>query len=919
MSTNITATLGSGNFSKIEIGSKTYTKFDAGSENTVLTLDGVGVFDVETVAGGNDVTFILDADTGAGTDYGFTSDGLGANGALVIDGRDTSAGVKLTSGNEGAQLFGGSGDDLLTAGANDAVLTGGEGADTFSFNTVKANGVIIEDYSYGEGDKIDLTADVMNSAFNVSNVDENGNITLQVTGGGNAVLVDAVTDGVAKLIANDKSELWYATDAAGYELDAAETTNAVTITGGDGADILRGNAKASSLNGGDGNDILWGGGKEADTMTGGDGIDNFWFGAGDGADVITDFKAGFESGNDVLTLYNVDAADVAFSNTSANVTLTIGTGRNQDTLTLESVTGNHAAVLVENVDGEQQKVLYIAKDADVEVSAENVADLYIAAGNAGMNFAGTEVDEINLYEDSYKNISRVEGSDTVVTTLRGGAGSETLTAGDAGAVLWGGDSKADLLVGESAKAKRDEFWFGAGDGKDVLSNFDAGFGKDNDALALYTVEDFASLKFGTDGSNTTLSLNKTDVLNFGGDIFTSNVAHLKVSFNKELDEKYLWVANNGGAEEVFTAENVADLYLGGDGVDTLNFSSISGQDLYLNLSDTTKYANIENLHASKDGNDTLIGGATAGVLSAEGSTGDVILWGGSSAAHTMVGGSGADEFWFAGTDGKDVVNKYSFDQGDVVHLWDQEYEGVLKGIVVNADKSDVTISIGSSELKIEGAFAAGATDAVISVDDKNFTNKNIVVAKEQKNATIAYRSDAQIYFGASTDTKLTVGEDATIYLGNGWDADNGTGTYFSALSIKEMDATNATNANVLLAGYSGANNTLIGGGKGSLTKMWGGGASSDSMVGGEGVDAFYFGSGDGNDTVTKSGADDLVVFWADSITDMAAQMSGKDLIVSTTKGDTLTIKNFADSTFVVGDVSGEAYSYDKETNSFVKK
>ena len=70
------------------------------------------------------------------------------------------AGNDLLLGGIGADLLlGGAGNDVLTGGAGNDILAGGSGADTFVFGETGALNVdAIIDYSYVEGDKLDLSA-----------------------------------------------------------------------------------------------------------------------------------------------------------------------------------------------------------------------------------------------------------------------------------------------------------------------------------------------------------------------------------------------------------------------------------------------------------------------------------------------------------------------------------------------------------------------------------------------------------------------------------------------------------------------------------------------------------------------------------------------------------------------------------------
>jgi Ca2+-binding RTX toxin-like protein len=106
----------------------------------------------------------------------------------------------LLGGLGADMLLCGSGNDTLDGGVGSDVLSGGRGGDTFAFTApvIAANLDLIVDYSYVEGDKIDLSA-LLNANFDpgVDTVSDfvrltqvGSNITVQVdadgtTGGAN--------------------------------------------------------------------------------------------------------------------------------------------------------------------------------------------------------------------------------------------------------------------------------------------------------------------------------------------------------------------------------------------------------------------------------------------------------------------------------------------------------------------------------------------------------------------------------------------------------------------------------------------------------------------------------------------------------------------------------------------------------------
>ncbi len=111
--------------------------------------------------------------------------------------------------------------------------------------------------------------------------------------------------------------------------------------GGNGNDIIIGNAIDNVLNGGAGNDRLEGGGGH-DTLIGGSGSDTFVFGPHDGVDTITDFQAA--AGGDVVLLSGISGvssyADVLshLSQVGSNSVLNFGVG---ETLTFQHVSSSN--------------------------------------------------------------------------------------------------------------------------------------------------------------------------------------------------------------------------------------------------------------------------------------------------------------------------------------------------------------------------------------------------------------------------------------------------------------------------------------------------------------------------------------------------------------------------------------------------
>jgi VCBS repeat-containing protein len=181
-------------------------------ENAQLALSaGSNSFVTYAVASGNtDLPDFLAGTTGnsnantlVGTSGSETLSGGAGNDILVGLGSDDS----LLGGGDSDMLLGGAGNDTLTGGTGNDVLSGGRGADSFVFAETGASNVdAIVDFSYVEGDRIDLSG-LLDANFGPASVvsdfvrlvQSGSNITVQVdtngaVGGANFVDVGVLTN-----------------------------------------------------------------------------------------------------------------------------------------------------------------------------------------------------------------------------------------------------------------------------------------------------------------------------------------------------------------------------------------------------------------------------------------------------------------------------------------------------------------------------------------------------------------------------------------------------------------------------------------------------------------------------------------------------------------------------------------------------
>ena len=83
--------------------------------------------------------------------------------------------------------------------------------------------------------------------------------------------------------------------------------NVINAQGSTSTNILAGNELENKIYSGSGESSLWGGaGSSNDTLTGGDRDNMFWYGIGEGDDIINNANSA-----DTINLYNVNVGDIA--------------------------------------------------------------------------------------------------------------------------------------------------------------------------------------------------------------------------------------------------------------------------------------------------------------------------------------------------------------------------------------------------------------------------------------------------------------------------------------------------------------------------------------------------------------------------------------------------------------------------------
>ena len=270
----------------------------------------------------------------------------------------------------------------------------------------------------------------------------------------------------------------------------------------------------------------------------------------------------------------------------------------------------------------------------------------------------------------------------------------------------------------------------------------------------------------------------------------------------------------------------------------------------------------------------LAGNSSANtILGGQGST---EMWGGTGSNNDVLwGGSGADVFDYGAGDGDDIIGGYDAAK-DTISL----YHGLI---------TDVQTASGSVVLQLNGSQSLTVKDAantslVLREADVGQTYK-IWFGQTGTSNTVTFDNSVDYYRGSttSTDTMLITGA-ASVYM------NNLGGKYYDF--IDTLDAGTSAEK-VILAGSSSANTIKAGSGG---SELWGGtGASADVLYGGNGVDRFYYGTGEGKDTIVNGSVDDVVYFYSADYICTEYHMDGNNLVVSSLDGNSLTIRDWTET------------------------
>lgn len=622
----------------------------------------------------------------------------------------------LVGGSGTDELFGGTGDDRVLGGSGSDALNGGGGNDLL-------------DGGFGED-----TADYW----------------LESTGG---VTVSLALQGTAQNTGSAGADV-----LTGIE-SLRGTDFADTLTGDAGANTIHGEAGADTINGGAGVDYIYAGsGFGIDKLDGGTDFDRLYL--DDYLDIDVDAGTARDSGGVLLKQFTnfehlinegggtyrlgVNSVTLWLSDTFDYVTL--GTGRARvdaeggtDTVDVSAITG----VARYQVNLTTGRTSFTDSGGDYLIDFENLTSsssiaLDVLGTKAGNRIVGGTGDDVINGANGDDMLKATAGNDR----LLGGLGDDQLVSGLGNDRMEGGAgvdvgyySLADNGVTVSLAATASQ---NTGMGQDSLYGIEGLFGSIHDDVL--TGDGLANMLNGSDGDDTLMGAAGDDALSAGygvdhadggdgADVLILNNENWQIDLDARSgyslggstiafdaietvrtgsggDVVELgaddWTLDLGGGNDRAVIATGASSVQGGDGIDTIDLSTLDGLYYVIDLaSGTTNYSGLgehffgfENVTGGS-GNESVTGASGANVILL--GAGDDLLAGGSGAdtlgggagRDTLTGGAGKDRL--TGGAGIDVFRFFDGDFGTAAKQAD-----LVTDFTQGADRIDLQFSDGNT-------------------------------------------------------------------------------------------------------------------------------------------------------------------------------------------------------------------------------
>lgn len=663
--------------------------------------------------------------------------------------------------------------------------------------------------------------------------------------------------GTQEYHADDSDHEWQVVTGAGNDKIYYGATSSATLDGGAGNDTFKISAEGSTAY------VTLGEGKDTVELTGGK--------------AATFALQDYDAANDVIKVESLLDPKAAITAVTKGGTIFVN---DAGTATINSTDGYYEAVLS---DGTKKQDVYFAGDAGTIMDA--------SAKKTGVFMVGTTNDT----------------SDTLV----GGAGSDTIVAGEGDKVNGGAGNDEIYLAGTNTMVE-----LSSDGGHDTLHQVqNATVTTPTIYVNADTLNDVSLTS--DDGSNLKVKLGSAYI--DAKEIVTGNDEKLTFVTAAGTTQKVRAILKNANANYTYNAtdDDDVDTFYGTAKDTQVDFTNYDKGNLVVNLAgderfeDAKKYHNITKVTGSKTYDSVLVGGTDNVTLTAGAGNVSTSLWGGAKGNDVLVGTANSkDTFFFGAGDGNDTIQSYTAASTDEVGDKDVLYtygaatqvtfDGSTTVSMAYSDGSKLTLGVTGSDANVGGAVVDYTVDGA--------TFKRVVVGSARLNDTFTYNSDVEIYYGAAGKTntmQVTGSDDAKVYL------DGRTGQQYK--NVTRLDASGATGS-LELGGSTAAD--VITGGTGS-SSLWGGaGDVSDTLKGGSGENTFFYGLGEGNDVFVNVASTDKVMLYGINAADVTgATYSATKTTLTMSDGAKLTFNNLANgATFTLDD---SEYTYNNK--AFEKK
>jgi Ca2+-binding RTX toxin-like protein len=819
--------------------------------------------------------------------------GLGGNDTITLS--ETNGALPR------ANLFGGTGNDVLTGGSGTDMLFGQSGNDTllgkggtdFLFGGTENDvltGGDADDQVFGEsgddrmvwnpGDDTDLNeGGAGNDTVEV--IGGNGTETFTVTANGTRVRFDRLDPAPFAIDIGTSENLVVNMNGGDDKFSATGNLAAlikITVDGGTGNDTILGSNGIDLLRGGDGNDFIDGQqGNDVAFMGAGD--DVFQWDPGDGSDIVEG-----QDGRDTM-LFNGSAGNeifaasanggrVLFTRNLGNIVMDLddveaidlNTLAGTDTTTINDLSGTDlvevnvlqsGTIGGEAGDGAADVVIVNGTNGNDIIDVFGAGSLAAVVGlHAVVSLAGTEGANDSLVINALGGNDGVTATTTpagvVKLTLDGGAGNDTLLGSQGADVFLGGDGN-DFVFGDNGNdvallgAGDDVFQWDPGDGNDTIE------GQDGKDLMLFF------------GSNASENINVS--ANGGRVIFFRDVANVTMDLD---DVEAIEFRALGGADNVVVGDlsgtDAKDVSLdlrgpngGGDGAaDTVTVNGTNGADQFGAAGDAGGVSVFGlsakvNVFFQEQANDRLTLNGLGGddVINAQSLEADGIRL-------TMNGGLGNDVF--IGSEGDDLINGGDGNDvalmgaGDDVFVWNPgDDNDTLEGqagfdeMVFNGANVSENINISANGGRV--IFFRDIANVVMDLNDTEAITFNALggadnIVVNDLSGTDVTEINLNLSEGVAAADTVTVrgtnGDDVALVVGDA------AGTSVFGLAA-QVNITGAQAANDRLAVNALAGDDVVeasGLAAGAIQLTADGGDGNDVLVGGEGNDVLIGGAGD---------------------------------------------------------------------------